>query len=278
LNDRKINYLFIFTAIALFVLEADVLERYAVLLAVLLAVSISFLAFFFKLLSIDGMRAAMVTGTIIFGYGGSEPTTALLFFFLSSNLISIVFFNKIPMVTDYENHSRRNGEQVWSNAFWVVLFVVLWFVAKGDMFLVAALSALAAATSDTWATEVGTRFANTRTVLITSFKPVQTGTDGGISLPGTSAALLGAISIAGIMLFFPKNFMIISFISVAVAGLLGGFVDSLLGAYFQTGKRNLYPLMSPSVNHENNTVNFLATGFAAIFGLILYNFLIYVVV
>jgi uncharacterized protein (TIGR00297 family) len=197
---------------------------------------------------------------------------------LSSNLISLIFYRRKPVVSDYQNHNRRNGEQVWANAFWVVLFVVLWFVAKADLFLIAAMSALAAATSDTWATEVGTRFANSRTILVTSFKPVQAGTDGGVSLGGSFAALLGALCIASILLFFPKNFMIISFISVAVAGVLGGLLDSLLGAYYQTGKRRLYPFISSSVSHENNTVNFLATGFAAFIGLILYNLLIYVLV
>jgi uncharacterized protein (TIGR00297 family) len=278
LNDRKINYLFIFTAIALFVLEAGVLERYAVLLALLLAVLISIVAFFLRLLTIDGMRAAMVTGTLVFGFGGLEPTMALLFFFLSSNVIGLLFLKRKPLVSDYRTHSRRNGEQVWANALWFVLFVVLWFFAKADMFLIAALSAVAAATSDTWGTEVGTRFANSKTVLITSLKQVQTGTDGGVSIPGSIATVLGALGVASILLFFPKNFMIISFLSVATAGIFGGILDSILGAYYQTGKRKLYPFISSSVNHENNTVNFLATGLAAVFGLIMYNLLIYVLV
>ena len=103
-------------------------------------------------------------------------------------------------------------------------------VANGGVAAVAALAgswpafagALAAATADTWATEIGSR-SRAQPRLITSGAPVPAGTSGGITLLGTlggvaGAALIGVLAGLG---------------AVAVAGAVGMVFDSLLGATLQ---------------------------------------------
>jgi uncharacterized protein (TIGR00297 family) len=90
-----------------------------------------------------------------------------------------------------------------------------------------------------------------KTVLVTNFKPIPPGTDGGISLYGTLAAYVGAITVAAAALLSglvtPKQAAVI-----VLAGFLGTMVDSLLGSLFERkGWLN------------NDLVNLLSTAAAA---------------
>src|SRR5262249_20976494 len=60
---------------------------------------------------------------------------------------------------------------------------------------VLALAALAEAAADTGSSEIGMAFPG-KTILITTLRPVAPGTDGGISLVGSIAALLSAAAVA----------------------------------------------------------------------------------
>jgi uncharacterized protein (TIGR00297 family) len=113
-----------------------------------------------------------------------------------------------------------------------------------------ALAALAEAAADTSSSEIGMAFPG-KTVLVTNFKPTAPGTDGGISLYGTLAACVGAITVAAAALLSglvtPKQAAVI-----VLAGFLGTMVDSLLGSLFERkGWLN------------NDLVNLLSTAAAA---------------
>lgn len=102
------------------------------------------------------------------------------------------------------------------------------------------VSAVAAACADTLASELGSL--SDRVYMITSLRRVPPGTDGGVSLPGQLAALLGAGLIAGLGLLllglvapalWPGRALEVGAASVAVpvlAGFVGCQVDSLAGA------------------------------------------------
>ncbi|KPQ00822.1 MAG: putative membrane protein [Bacteroidetes bacterium HLUCCA01] len=276
MSDRKINYIVIFAVIALFVLEANVAERLNLLAAILISMVAAYAVFIANLITIDGTRAAILVGTVTLGFGGTEPFVMLAAFFLSSNVIGPILGRS--QFTQRFMSERRTGAQVWANGFWFIIAVLSWFVTKGDMFLIAAFAALATANADTWATEAGTRinFGKTRSIL--GFKAVPRGTDGGVSVPGTLAAVAGAVFIGAITLYFPKNFMFLSAVSIAAAGFLGSLTDSVLGAWFQAGNRTLPLFFGTGKDKENNTVNFVATGLGMLYGLILYNLLIYALV
>jgi uncharacterized protein (TIGR00297 family) len=105
-----------------------------------------------------------------------------------------------------------------------------------------AAGALAAATADTWATEIGS-WSPHPPRLITTWKPVPAGTDGGVTLLGTAGGMGGALFLGGCtaLLFSPA-------LAVVWAGLVGLLVDSLLGATVQ-GKAFV----------DNDVVNLAAT-------------------
>jgi uncharacterized protein (TIGR00297 family) len=129
-------------------------------------------------------------------------------------------------------------------------------VANGGVAALAALAgswpafagSLAAATADTWASEIG-RHSRTPPRLITTGMPVSHGTDGGITVLGTAGGIIGAGMMAALaFLLRPLTGVPIA---VAVAGVVGMFLDSVLGATLQ-GKEAFQWL-------DNDAVNLAAT-------------------
>ena len=90
--------------------------------------------------------------------------------------------------------------------------------------------AYAAATADTWGTEIGTLMRGAPRSILTG-RPIAAGLSGGITAWGSAAEVAGAvwIGLCGSILFVPHTV----FLPVAFAGLAGALVDSLLGATLQ---------------------------------------------
>jgi len=147
----------------------------------------------------------------------------MLAFFVSSSLLS--------------KKTTRNHRQVLANGGVAALAALAgsWAAFAG---------ALAAATADTWASEIG-RHARTSPRLITNGKPVPAGTDGGMTLLGTIAGIAGAGLIAALSYVFGQR----GAPAIAVAGAIGMLVDSLLGATGQGKVRWM----------DNDAVNLAAT-------------------
>lgn len=144
-----------------------------------------------------------------------------------------------------ESSSGRSASQVIANLGVAALVVAL----APPGWAVLAIAALAEAAADTSSSEIGLAFPG-KTVLITTWKPVAPGMDGGISLHGTVAALAGAAIIAlaaRILGIVPTHHAAI----IIYAGFLGALVDSLLGA-----------LLEKPGFLNNDLVNLLSTGAA----------------
>ncbi|HYL92302.1 MAG TPA: DUF92 domain-containing protein [Alphaproteobacteria bacterium] len=123
-----------------------------------------------------------------------------------------------------EPANGRTASQVMAN---LGLAGVLVAFAPAPFHLLA-LAALVELVADTISSEVGTAYPG-RTILITSGKRVAPGTDGGISFTGTLAGCVGALAIAGLAFAVGLTSERQSVVIVS-AGILGMFVDSVLGA------------------------------------------------
>jgi uncharacterized protein (TIGR00297 family) len=150
-----------------------------------------------------------------------------------------------------EKRDGRTAMQVLANLAVATSCAGLSTVRPGSaVFLVAASAALSEAAADTISSEVGqARSAKVR--LITTWKQVAPGTDGGVSWAGTLAGIAAAIVVSLVCVLAglaPLKWLGIS-VAAAVAGMTA---DSYLGALLE--RRKLL---------RNDAVNFLGTLIAA---------------
>src|SRR6056297_355431 len=130
--DRKLNALFLFLAVVVFITTANTAQQWNILLGVLLAGLFSLAAFAFRGLSLDGMFSAIVIGTFAFGLGGWKLAVVLLLFFISSVTIS----DRSKWRAENISQSvRRGGLQVWANGFWLVISLICATVFNSSLFL-----------------------------------------------------------------------------------------------------------------------------------------------
>jgi uncharacterized protein (TIGR00297 family) len=177
-----------------------------------------------KALSRSGAIAALVLGTVIFGLGGFGWALLLLTFFISSSALSRLFGRRKRSLDEkYAKGSVRDAWQVLANGGVAGGFTLLhaFFPAESWPW-VGCAAALAAANADTWATELGI-FSPTAPRLITTGRPVEPGTSGGISWTGTLAALGGAVLVAVFAGIFWRGHTGLALIGVPfnIADLLG---------------------------------------------------------
>lgn len=153
------------------------------------------------------------------------------FFVLSSGLSKFRKGRKTAVSTQGKG-SRRDAGQVYANGGvgWVLLLAHI--VLPSPVLYWGFIGAFAAATADTWSTEIGT-LSKRQPRMITNWQKVKAGTDGAITPAGTSAALLGALAIGVCTLPFISHDYVYVLTSVSLAGLLGALLDSLLGATLQ---------------------------------------------
>lgn len=165
-----------------------------------------------KWLTADGLAAALVVGGAAAAGFGWTGLVLLFAFFLSGSLL-----------TQWSGGpgGRRTARQVLANGAVAAAAALAggWPAFAG---------ALAAATADTWATEIGA-FSPVAPRLLTTGAAVPPGTSGGITAVGTAGGVAGALLMAALAsVLGPAPWLVI-----AGAGVAGMAADSLCGAALQ---------------------------------------------
>lgn len=267
--DRWVNIFFSLALVFVFILFGDSQQHNQILFGLFLAALLSITAFILNWLTIDGASSATIFGGFAYGLGGLAGAAVVLAFFISGSVLSKDLISREGFL---EKKFRRTGKQVWSNGFWFVLWILIWFLTDVDAFLIGAVTSIATAASDTWATEIGENRLKGKTRLITTGEKVQPGTDGGISFYGTVAALTGAAFIAVVFWFFAIDAMLSTILIIAITGFFGSLIDSYIGARFQNVAYSLPGLSSIGLENmyvSNNFVNWISAGLASVISLIL---------
>ena len=207
--------------------------------------ALSALAYYRHVLTWDGSVAAFLVGFAIGVFGDVAWLLLLLLFLLSSFLATRYRFAlKRAMGVQEGERGERRSANVLANGIAPVAVAILaaldppWF--PRSMSGIVFLSALAVAGADTLASEIGVL--SRRTVLITTFRQVPPGTNGGISWLGEGAALAASVYTAvigilvlayiapavGLVVTMPAT--VLALIIPAVVGFAGCQLDSVLGA------------------------------------------------
>ena len=172
--------------------------------------------------------------------GGWSWGLSLIYFFVSSSLLSSFRAREKAIVASdkFSKGSRRDISQVAANGGLATLFALCSGFSRSPgtrrIAKMGFVGALATATADTWATELGTLSAASPR-LITNGRPVAPGTSGGVTLLGLAASALGACSL-GFFFWtgegFRKSLALIPFLAL-FSGMVGSCFDSVLGATLQ---------------------------------------------
>jgi uncharacterized protein (TIGR00297 family) len=186
------------------------------------------------ILNRKGSIMSFVLGLLVFFSSNLYWLLLLIFFVLICYIATIAKKEEKIRRHWSVKESIRGENNVVANGIVPIMIATLSFLNRPVMGL-CYITAIAAASSDTFASEIGILSDNV--YLITTTKRTRVGTDGGISLLGEGAALLGAFIMAllGWLLIFQLDpaYAFRALFYPTVFGFLGCQIDSLLGALFE---------------------------------------------
>ena len=221
---------------------------YVVLLFIL-----GFITYYRKSLDLFGSAVMIIMGVVIIFSAGTN-WLLLIILFLIMSLVATRYSKKYKRSLG-QFEGRRTSKNVISNG--VVACFMAAFGGYYLPFVAGFIGAIATATADTLASEIGVLDQNPR--LITTFQKVDPGTNGAVSTLGTAVGIFGAaiIGIASYFLGIMSNPVIAITVAI-ISGTVGCFMDSILGALFEN--RGLI---------TNEHVNLFATIVGALVGILL---------
>ena len=221
---------------------------------------------------LSGALAGVLSGLLMILFGGIGWFALLLvFFFLGTFFTKYKYKYKVEIGAAQTNKGSRGYRNVFGNCLIPLVFVVAYgaigsfslpFIGAVDrnIFVMGYLGAMATATADTLASEIGSTYSG-QPRMITTLKKVKSGTDGAVSSLGELAALAGSVAIAivAIVMGVAGPDIKVAFLLAVLGGVLGTNIDSVLGATFQQKK-----LLT------NEGVNFYATMLGGVIAMALY--------
>lgn len=220
---------------------------------VLILFILGFITYKRKSLDLFGSAVMIIMGVVIIFSAGTN-WLLLIILFLVMSLIATKYSKKYKMSLG-EFEGRRTSKNVISNG--VVACFMAAFGGYYLPFVGGFIGAIATATADTMASEIGVLDQNPR--LITTFQRVSPGTNGAVSVLGTAVGMVGAaiIGIAACLLGILTNPLAAISVSI-ISGTVGCFMDSVLGALFENQGWM-----------TNEHVNLIATIVGAIVGILM---------
>ena len=189
-------------------------------------------------LALSGVVAASLLAFGIVGLGGLPWMLPGFTFFLLSSVLSTLGKRRKQQAEEIaEKTSRRDLGQVLANGGVAAMLLIAHVLMPHPELYWGFVGSFAAAAADTWGTEIGTFF-RWPTRQIVTFRKVEPGESGGISVPGTLGAVLGATAVLMSAMLFATNFPIHAdawqiALLVIGAGFLASLFDSILGATLQ---------------------------------------------
>lgn len=211
-----------------------------------------------KSLSLSGALLGYVVGFILTITNYAFMISLMVFFFSSSRATKFRSSAKEKLEEDFKKDGERNWIQVLCNSGVAAYLGVIYFIESGSgefpidfhfryrqsWLSIAILSTISFANGDTWASELGTVLTDASPRLITSWKRVPRGTNGGVTLVGILMSALGGMAV-GLSYYLvilvrldddtlersPSQWPIV--FTGLFCGLFGSLIDSFLGATCQ---------------------------------------------
>ena len=246
-------------------IHQDIINKLYIPLKLFVITCILFIPYRMKVLSISGYFGSITMGALIMLFGNIVQFILIALFFVFSSSLNLILKK---YTTRKSKNSHRNILQVVCNGGVAMIICIYEYFNPNPINIYLYAATVAAATSDTWATEFG-KLSKSKPVSITSFQPIEHGLSGGITMIGTFGSFLGASTI-GLAAYLLINSKLILIFGVIFAAFLSALLDSLIGdklqGKYETKSGKIIEKMQFDTNLisgykiiDNNFVNFIAT-------------------
>ena len=229
-----------------------------------------------------GVSAFLLFTLVGFFGEGFIPVGFIFLLFTLSTIVGIV--SKKLDKKDGSEHKKesRKAKQIIAVGLFGIVALGLYYFTKQEIFNYIFYLSFVEQFVDSMASDIG-RLTKKKNINIITFKPVEKGISGGVSLLGTICALLGSL----ILMLIPFMFKVISFkyyIAISLLAFIGNIIDSILGATLQAlykckkcnkliensnGCCGEVELIKGFKIIDNTAVNYLASLLTCLLGLIL---------
>ncbi len=182
----------------------------------------------------SGAVASLVVGVLLAYFGSVEAFFIMTFFVIVSFFATMKDIDKkIEMGLQEGEFGERGWKNVAAVSLPPVLIVIIhYFIPFDDTtYIIAFLTSVTVAGADTIASEIGVKDPNA--YMITNFKPVKPGTNGGVSKRGTLASMAAALAIAVLGWVVMTGTVDWPLLLPFAFGMFGNILDSLFGAWFE---------------------------------------------
>lgn len=200
--------------------------------AILLCAAFGYFAYRAKTIDMTGVFSAVLFGVLLISFTGTVSwfIVVLVFFILGSLFTKFKYSEKEFLGVAQKKEGKRGYKNAFANAGVGVVAAILFGITGHDIYAAIFLGSIATATADTMASEIGVIGGTPR--MITTLKKCTPGTNGGVTLVGELACLVGAaiIAIFGLVLGIAPWYVCIICV---IAGVIGTNLDSLYGALFE---------------------------------------------
>lgn len=218
------------------------MELSQVLNAVFANALVAVIAYYRNAVTRSGATAGFVAGTLIFA-AGTGYWAALMLFFLSSTLFGKLYPSRRKGAKSmHAKGGRRDAWQVFANTGPSTAAAIAVIVSQAPVAILVFGAAMAAATADTWSSELGI-LSKSAPVSILTLRPMDGGLSGAVSTLGLIAGALGAVATSGVIAVTAlatvsaRREALIIFLIAAALGVAGTLLDSVLGATIQARYR-----------------------------------------
>lgn len=198
-----------------------------------LAVIIPLLAYFKKSLKLSATIEAFVM-IIIATFASWYLSYLLIFSFILISVIEKILKKKTDNIENQiakKSGGPRDFIQVFVNGGVATLSAILYIITKNDIFIYIYVISIAESLADSAASSFGIAFGK-KVYDICSFKRIENGTSGGISVPGTISAFVLSL-ILGLITFLFGFCNLTGLIMITLCPFIGCIFDSILGSKLQ---------------------------------------------
>ncbi|MCM3716812.1 DUF92 domain-containing protein [Fictibacillus phosphorivorans] len=185
-----------------------------------------------------GSSAAFIMGALTFYSFQWQGLVLLAVFFLTSSFLT-KWKREVKMderAEPFEDKKGRTAGQVFANGGASTVAAVGAIYTADPIWLLMFAGAIATATADTWASEVGI-LSKAKPFHVKEWRKVEAGLSGAVTWLGTSAAILGAAAIGGsYYLLYNEgsgSLTLTGSLIIIFAGFAGNLADTFFGAWFE---------------------------------------------